>query len=156
GDIDEAKALVAVARANREVASLNLGFTKVAAPAAGRVGRRFVDPGNVVKADETTLTTIVGKDPMYVYFDVDERTYLDLRRAIRDSKVKAAKVEELPVAVGLANEDGYPHKGKIDFVNNRVDPDKGTIRLRAVLPNADGLLVPGLFARVRLTTKEAK
>jgi RND family efflux transporter MFP subunit len=156
GDVEEAKALVAVARATREVASLNLSFTKVAAPVAGRVGRRSVDPGNIVKADDTILTTIVGKGPMYVYFDVDERTYLNLRRAMRDGKIKAAKEEELPVAVGLANEGDFPHRGKIDFVDNRVDPNKGTIRMRAVLPNTDGLLVPGLFARVRLTTTDKK
>jgi RND family efflux transporter MFP subunit len=156
GDMDEARALVAVARANRELADLNLSFTKVTAPAAGRVSRRFVDPGNVVKADETMLTTIVGKDPMYVYFDMDERTYLELRQAMRDGKIKATKLEELPAAVGLSNEQDYPHKGKIDFVDNRADPAKGTIRARVVLPNADGLLVPGLFARVRLTTKDKK
>jgi RND family efflux transporter MFP subunit len=151
GDFEEARAGIALAKANREVATLNLSFTKVTAPVAGRVGRRFVDPGNIVKADETTLTTIVGKEPMYVYFDMDERQYLNLRKAMRDGKVKGAG-EELPVAVGLSNEEGFPHKGKLDFVDNRVDPTKGTIRMRAVLPNADGMLVPGLFARVRLTT----
>jgi RND family efflux transporter MFP subunit len=156
GDVDEARAQVAVARASREVANLNLDFTKVTAPVSGRVGRRLVDSGNVVRADGTMLTTIVGKDPMYVYFDVDERTYLDLRRALRDGKVKAAKLEDLPVAVQLANEEGFPHQGKLDFVDNRADPTKGTIRMRAVLPNADGLLVPGLFAQVRLTTADKK
>jgi RND family efflux transporter MFP subunit len=156
GDLDEAKALVVVAKASRDIASLNLSFTKVAAPIAGRVGRRLVDPGNIVKADETTVTTIVGDDPMYVYFDMDERTYLSLRQAMRDGKIKVAKMDDLPVAVGLANEDGFLHKGKIDFVDNRVDAAKGTIRVRVVLPNADGLLVPGLFARVRLTMPDKK
>jgi len=155
-DVDEAKAGAVLAKASRDVANLNLSFTKITAPVAGRIGRRFVDPGNVVKADETTLTTIVGKDPMYVYFDVDEDTYLNLRRAVRDGKIKAGKLEELPVAVRLSGEEGFPHKGKLDFVDNRLDPAKGTIRMRAVLPNADGLLVPGLFAKARLTTKDAK
>jgi RND family efflux transporter MFP subunit len=151
GDRDEAAAGVDAARAVRELARLNLSFTRVSAPVGGRIGRRLIDPGNIVKADETVLATIVSKDPIYAYFDVDERTVLELRQAIASGKVKAAKLDELPVAIGLANKEGFPLLAKIDFVNNRVDPNVGTLRVRAVLPNAEGLLLPGMFVRVRMT-----
>jgi RND family efflux transporter MFP subunit len=150
GDGDEAAAEVDAARAVRELAHLNLNFTKVSAPVGGRIGRRLVDPGNIVKADETVLATILSKDPMYAYFDVDERTVLELRQVIASGKFKAAKLDEPRVAIGLANKEGFPLPAKIDFVNNSVDPN-GTLRVRAVLPNAEGLLLPGMFVRVRMT-----
>jgi RND family efflux transporter MFP subunit len=142
---------VDAARAIRELARLNLSFTKVSAPVGGCIGRPLVDPGNIVKADETVLATIVSKDPMYAYFDLDERTVLELRQGIASGKIKAAKLDELSVAIGLANQEGFPLPAKIDFVNNRVDPNAGTLRVRAVLPNAEGLLLPGMFVRVRMT-----
>jgi RND family efflux transporter MFP subunit len=151
GDRDEAAAGVAAAKAVRELARLNLDFTKVSAPVGGRIGRLLVDPGNIVKADETVLATIVSKDPMYAYFDMDERTVLELRQAIASGKTKAAKADELSVAIGLANKEGFSLTAKIDFVNNSVDPNTGTLRVRAVLPNAEGLLLPGMFVRVRMT-----
>jgi multidrug efflux system membrane fusion protein len=147
GDRDEAAAGVAAASAVRELARLNLSFTRVSAPVGGRIGRQLVDPGNIVKADDTVLATIVSKDPMYAYFDVDERTVLELRQAITSGKIR----DELPVAIGLANKAGFPLPAKIDFVNNSVDPTAGTLHVRAVLPNAAGLLLPGMFVRVRLT-----
>jgi RND family efflux transporter MFP subunit len=150
GDRGEAAAGVAAAKAVRELARLNLDFTKVSAPVGGRIGRLLVDPGNIVKADETVLATIVSKDPMYAYFDMDERTVLELRQAIASGKTKAAKLDELSVAIGLANKEGFPLPAKIDFVNNSVDPNTGTLRVRAVLPNAEGLLLPGMFVRVRM------
>ena len=97
---------------------------------SGRIGRRLLDPGNLVKADETPLATLVAPDPLYVYFDLDERTLLRLE--------KGKTLGTAPVAVGLAGEDGFPHRGVIDFLDNRVDPDKGTVRVRAVLPNRSG------------------
>jgi len=154
GDMEEAKARVDAARASRAIYALNLDFCRVTAPIDGRIGKSSVDAGNLVKADDTILTTIVSKDPMYVYFDVDERTYLDLRQALADGKGPSAKIDELPAVGGLVSEKGLPRKGKIDFVDNRVDPSNGTIRVRAVLPNPDGVLVPGLFARVRVTTSK--
>jgi RND family efflux transporter MFP subunit len=147
GQVQVAEAGVKAAAAGREVAALNLSWTKLTAPIAGRISRRLVDPGNLVRADDTVLARIVSTDAMYVYFDMDERTYLSLRQA----KPQPAGGAELPVALGMANEEGYPRKGKIDFVDNRVDATNGTVRMRAVLPNTDGLLVPGLFARVRVT-----
>jgi RND family efflux transporter MFP subunit len=149
-DQAEAEAGVAVAKADREAARVNLGFTKVTAPIAGRIGRRFADPGNLVKADETVLAAIVSADPMHVYFDVDERTVLRVRRAVREGKVKSLEVAAIPVAVRLADEEGFPRQGQIDFIDNHLDAEKGTLRARAVLANSDGLLLPGLFVRARL------
>ena len=151
GDRDEAEAAVNAAKAGRDFASLNLSFTKVSAPVAGRIGRRLIDLGNIVKADETALATIVSKEPLYVYFDLDERTVLQVRQAIARGKIKATKLDELPVAIGLADKEGFPLPAKIDFVNNSVDPNTGCLRARAVLPNAGGLLLPGMFVRVRMT-----
>jgi RND family efflux transporter MFP subunit len=151
GDRAEAQAAISIARAGRDAARLTLSFTKVAAPVSGRVGRRLVDPGNIVKADDTILATIITQDPIYAYFDVDERTLLRLRRAALE---KPRAPEALPVTVGLADETGFPHQARLDFVGGQVDPSTGTVRMRAVLPNANGLLVPGLVVRVRLTTGE--
>jgi RND family efflux transporter MFP subunit len=143
----EAAAALQSAKASLEAARLNLDFTRVSAPIAGRIGQRLLDPGNLVMADNTLLATIVSRDPMYVYFEVDERAFLRLRRAALNEK---GKVDKMPVAVGLADEEGYPRRGVVDFVDNQVHAQAGTIRMRAVLPNKDDLLRPGLFVRVRL------
>ena len=136
---------VLVAKAVRALAQLNLDFTRVLAPIDGRVGRLTVAPGNLVEADKTILATLVSLDPLYVYFDVDERSAL---RLLREAKGKAEKV---PVAVGLADEEGFPRRGVLDFTDNQLNPDTGTLSMRAVLSNKDGLLMPGLFVRVGLT-----
>jgi multidrug efflux system membrane fusion protein len=149
--VDEAKARVTVSQAVVARRQLDLDFCRVTAPIDGAVSRNHSTAGNLVTQDQTLLTTIVGRDPMYAYFDVDERTFLSLLRAIRDGKIKAAKAGEVPVAVGLANEDGFPHEGRLDFVDNRVDPQTGAVTVRAVVRDPDQLLRPGLFARVRLT-----
>ncbi|MDB5313606.1 MAG: hypothetical protein JWO38_7808 [Gemmataceae bacterium] len=145
--VDEALAWVKAAEAGAEVCKLNLSFCKVTAPVSGQIGRRLVDPGNLVQQDQTLLATLVVQDPMYVYFDIDERTFLRLRRWMRDSKVEAGK---LPVDVGLSVEKGFSHHGELDLAANSVDPETGTIRIRTVLANKDGLLAPGMFVRVRL------
>jgi RND family efflux transporter MFP subunit len=138
-----AEAGLRAARAALDAARLTLGFAKVHAPMSGRIGRRLLDPGNLVKADETPLATLVATGPLYVYFDVDERT-------LAKGRLKAG----LPVAVGLAGEDGYPHEGRIDFLDSRVDAAKGTVRVRAVLANPAGRLRPGQSARVRVAASE--
>ena len=143
GDRAEAEAMVGVAKASRDVASLNLKFTKVLAPTSGRISRHLIDRGNLVKADETLLTTIVTLEPMYAYFDVDERTLLKLRRL-------GGALKNLPVLLGLADEDEFPHAGKIDFIDNRVDTATGTLRVRGVFTNPDRILSPGLFVRIRV------
>ena len=147
----EGDAAVRAAEAALESAKLNLEWTVVRAPITGRVSRAAVTPGNLVQAgppSATLLTTIVSLDPIYVYFDSDEQAYLKYVTAMR------SRSAPLPVLVGLTNEDGFPHKGKLDFVDNRLDPGAGTIRVRALLPNPSHLFVPGLFARVRLVGSE--
>src|SRR5262249_4714832 len=121
------KALVA----SRE---LDLEYTKVVAPVAGRVSRYVVTVGNLIQSGDqaggTLLTTVVSVDPMYVDFDVDENTALRVRRLIREGKSDSPREGGFPVSMGLANEEGHPHKGTINFVDNRVNPRTGTIRLR--------------------------
>lgn len=142
---NEAQAVAAThaAEAAVEMARLNLEFTEVRSPIAGRAGRALVTEGNLIEPGATVLTTVVSLHPVYVYFDGDEQVYLrsaDLaRRGARNA-----------VLVGLANEEGFPHEGVLDFVDNQVDPQTGTIRSRAVLDNHDRRFTPGLFARVRL------
>jgi RND family efflux transporter MFP subunit len=150
GDRAEAIAAVGVAEASREMARVNLDYTKVRAKISGRVSSRFVDPGNLVKADDTILTTLVSFDPMYAYFDVDEHNTLRLQRLIREGKLNWTKTSKVPVLLGLANEEGFPHRGTIDFADNSMDPDTGTWRLRGRFANADRMLLRGLYVRIRL------
>jgi RND family efflux transporter MFP subunit len=149
---EDAEAAQRVARADLELRKLNLEFTKVAAPVGGLAGRRLVDVGNLVKADDTLLTTLVSLDPAYAAFDVDERTLLRLLRLARGGVPGAPRDMRRPVQVGLADEEGFPHRGVLDFIDNRVDPNTGTVRARAALPNPGPgrLLRPGLSLRVRL------
>jgi multidrug efflux system membrane fusion protein len=140
-------AAVRAASAALEAAKLDLQYTEVRAPIDGRAGRAVVTVGNLAQADTTLLTTLVSLDPMHVYFDADEQTYLDYSAADRRGE---HRTRSSPVRVGLANETGFPHPGTVDFVDNQVDPRTGTIRARAVVPNADRSLTPGLFARVQL------
>jgi RND family efflux transporter MFP subunit len=153
-DYREAAANLDVARANRDLAALNLGYTKVKAPVSGRVSRYVVTVGNLIQSGDqnggTLLTTIVSVDPMYVYFDMDERTVLRVRELIREGKARSTRDSEWPVALGLATEEGFPHEGTINFEDNQVNPKTGTLRVRGVFANKDELLSPGLFARVRV------
>jgi RND family efflux transporter MFP subunit len=150
----EAVANLDVARANRDLAELNLGYTKVTAPVSGRVSRYVVTVGNLIQSGDqsggTMLTTIVSVDPMYVYFDMDERSVLRIRELIRAGKAKSTRESEWPVALGLATDQGFPHQGTINFEDNQVNPRTGTLRVRGVFLNKDELLSPGLFARVRV------
>ncbi len=152
--VDEANSRIAVSQAAVAQHQLELDFCRVTAPIDGLVGRNHITVGNLVTQDTTLLTTIVGQGRMYAYFDMDERTYLRVRRAIQEARIKAMKASALPVAVGLAHEDGFPHEGTIDFVDNRVDPETGTLKVRAVVLDTKRLLRPGLFARVRLAVGE--
>lgn len=138
----QAAAAVQGAQAQVALAKLDLELTQVRAPLPGRTGQAQVSIGDYVAAGPapTLLTTLVSADPVYVTFSSDEQTFLRF----------ASRAQGTPVAVGLADEAGYPHAGKIDFIDNRVDAATGTIRLRAVVPNPDKRLTPGLFARVRL------
>jgi RND family efflux transporter MFP subunit len=154
GDRGEAVASSAALKAAVERMRLDLGFTKVTAPVSGRVSRYHVTVGNLVQSGDqgsgTLLTTIVSVDPMYAYFDVDERTVLRVKRLIREGKAGKPDEVELPVWLGLADEDGHPHRGTVNFIDNQVNPRTGTQRLRGVFPNKDEALSPGYFARVRV------
>jgi multidrug efflux system membrane fusion protein len=140
---------VNAAEAAVEMARLNLEYTEVRSPIAGRAGRAMVTEGNLIEAGATVLTTVVSLTPVYVYFEGDEQVYL--RSA--DLSRKGARN---PVFVGLANEEGFPHEGVLDFVDNQIDPQTGTIRSRAVLDNKDRAFTPGLFARVRLQGSDSQ
>ena len=150
GDRAEAEAAVGVARASRESAKLNLTFTKVTSPIPGRITSRNIDPGNLVKADDTSLAVIVSLDPMYANFDLDERSTLRLQELIRKGDIKWSMDGGLSVFLGLANEEGFPHAGTINYADPRVDPDTGTWRLRGTFKNPQRVLSPGLYARIHL------
>jgi RND family efflux transporter MFP subunit len=144
-------ATVRAAEAAVETAQLNLEWTKVRSPIAGRVSNALVTPGNLVQGGPpaTLLTTVVSLDPMYLYFDSDEQTYLRYANLAKNTGANWREAR-LPVYLGLANETGFPHEGRLDFVDNQVDPNTGTIRTRAVFSNKSRALTPGLFARVKL------
>jgi multidrug efflux system membrane fusion protein len=154
--VEEAKARLTASQAALARHQLDLDFCRVTAPIDGIVSRNQFTTGNLVTQDSTLLSTIVSQGPVYAYFDMDERAYLNVRRAMQSGKLKSTTASEVPVAVGVANEDGFPHQGKLNFVDNRVDPGTGAIKMRAVLPNAGRVLVPGLFARVRLVVGEPR
>jgi multidrug efflux system membrane fusion protein len=137
----ESKAALDSTKASLSSARLNLDFTQVRAPIDGRVSRALVTPGNLV-TPASQLTTLVSDGAVYLYFDIDESAYLALSRAPKDARV---------VRMGLIDEEGYPHEGVLDFLDNRVDPRSGTMHARASIDNPDGRLLPGLFARVRLS-----
>ncbi len=150
-------AAVRAAEAAVETARLNLEWTKVRSPIAGRVSRAEVTEGNLVQAgppDATLLTTVVSLDSMYLYFDSDEQTYLRYSARAVAAGTRGWRNAPLPVYLGLANESGFPHEGRLDFVDNRIDPTSGTIRTRAIFSNRDRRFTPGLFARVRLVSSE--
>jgi len=148
---EQAEASVAEAEASLELARLNLGFTDIRAPIAGRVSRTLFTVGNLVGYNEPTLlTTIVRLDPLYVVFEGTERGYLNYERQLIEEGGSIDKQPEVPVYVGFEGEDGYPHHGTVDFRENTVDPGTGTIQLRATIPNPERIALPGLFARVRL------
>ncbi|HZZ27061.1 MAG TPA: efflux RND transporter periplasmic adaptor subunit [Pirellulales bacterium] len=152
---EEAEASVQAAKASLEVYNLNLGFCQVKSPITGQISRYYLTPGNLVNQDQTQLTTVVSVDPMYVYFDIDENTVLRVRRAVNEGKILRYQQGEIPVFIGLEGEEGYPHEGTINFVNNQVNPGTGSITVRGVVSNAKPangvrLLSPGMFVRVRL------
>ena len=151
-----AAAQVGIAKADLDKAQLDLAYTRVLSPINGRVSRNYVDIGNLVGAGEKTLLTeIVNDTSVYVYFDVSERDILMLMRMWPNiGTEKPSERRKLPAYLQLADESGYPHEGNIDFVESRVDPSTGTLRVRAIFSNDKGLLVPGLFGRVRVPIEQ--
>lgn len=167
GERDVAAAAVVRAQARVEQAELNLAYTQVTAPVSGRVGRNLVDVGNLVGEKEPTLlTTVTRYDPMYAYFNLNERDLLKMLGIYReeieakgvDPDVDPATLVQIPLYLGLANEDGYPHVGQFDFGESAVDAGTGTLQMRGVFPNPGKvpILLPGLFVRVRMPVEERK
>lgn len=144
----QAQADVLAAEAAVDMAQLNLDFTRVTAPIDGRASRAQITAGNLVTAGDSAsvLTTLVSQQQMYVYFDVDENTFLNYQAMARQGQQRHA----LPVEIALVGEQGFPHQGKIDFTDNQLTASTGTIRMRALLDNQQRQFTPGLFARVRL------
>jgi membrane fusion protein, multidrug efflux system len=149
-EAQQAEADVLAARANLAKADLDLSFTRIASPITGRAGEALIKPGNLVAPNQSLLTTVVSIDPVYVTFTGDERAYLRYQELARAGNRESSRDARNPVLIGLANEEGFPHRGEVDFVDNALNPATGTIRARAILPNPDGVFTPGLFARVRL------
>ncbi len=149
-ELQQAMADLAGARASVNQADLNVGFSQIRSPIAGRVGAALVKPGNLVSPSTSLLATVVSMDPIYVSFDGDEQVYLKYQGMAQNGQRASSRDARNPVQVGLSNEDGYPHRGEMVFVDNQLDPATGTIRAKAELRNTDGALTPGLFARVRL------
>jgi RND family efflux transporter MFP subunit len=150
GNWEKAVATTGAAKAAQDRAKLFLDYTRVTSPVTGRVSRRNVDPGNMVRADDTMLTTVVTEDPMYAYFDVDERTYLDLIGSAPAGQGAWDTGRPYPVLMRLANEDEFTRAGMVNFVDNRVNGNTGTIRMRGVFENSKRILKSGLFVRIRL------
>ena len=148
-------AAVRSAKAAADLARLNLGFTEIRAPIDGRISSALITEGNLVSggvsgAGASLLTTLVSLDPLYCYGSADERAILKYIRLSREGKRDSARDFDIPAEMQLADETGFPHKGHMDFVDNRVDPNTGTLRARGVFPNPDHSLSPGFFARLRI------
>ncbi len=149
-DLEQARASVESTRATLQLARLNLSFTEVRAPISGRVSLAQVTTGNYVTAGQTVLTDIVSFDSIYAYFDADEQTFLGFQNSGRADRPAADK----QVLMQLAGETDFAYQGNIDFVDNRVNPQTGTIRMRAVFDNRDNRFTPGLFARLKIGSRE--
>ncbi len=155
---DRAEALASqkAAEAQLQTAMLNLDFAEITAPMDGRISRRLVDPGNLVQADTTSLATIVPLGFVYIYFDMDERTVLRLRRLVQDGKLNANYMTATYIDVALADSnDQFIRQAKIDFEDNQIDAATGTLRVRAVVENKDRFLSPGMFVRIRYPIGDA-
>jgi multidrug efflux system membrane fusion protein len=146
----EAAAAVESSEANVNTAKLNLEYTEIRAPIAGRVGRELITAGNLVSADSTLLTNIVSTDPVYVYVDADEQSVLKYRRHAQQHGKGSADLKGTPVELAVADESGFPHQGQLDYIAPREDAATGTLSLRGVFANPDELLSPGFFARLRV------
>ncbi|MBV9673525.1 MAG: efflux RND transporter periplasmic adaptor subunit [Verrucomicrobia bacterium] len=147
-NVAEAQYVAAQAAVNS--AQLNVTFTELTSPIKGRIGRELVTIGNLVQADNTLLTNIVSIDPIYAYFNVDERSIWKYVRQVKEGQRPDAREAKTSAYLQVENEDGFPHEGVIDFINNSFNSSTGTLEVRARFPNADGFLVPGAFVRVRL------
>ncbi len=155
-NVEAADARLKAYQASLEVYRLNLEFTKVTSPIAGKVSRYYLTVGNLVIQDQTLLTTVVSQENMYAYFDMDEPTLLMIKTAINEGKIKLPQPgADVPVYMGLQGEEGFKHRGSVNFINNQVNPTTGSISVRGVFdnpkpPSGTRVLVPGMFVRIRL------
>ena len=147
--LEGARATLDSAKAQLEQAQLNLGFTQVTAPFRGRISNRRVDRGNLV-SNATLLTTIVQLDPIYLSFDMSESDFLAYQRVVASGKMPSTRDHKTIVDAHLVDEEDWPHKGTMDFVDNAVNQNSGTIRARGIFPNPDLLMTPGQFGRIRI------
>jgi len=147
---NQAAASVLAAQAAVESAQLNLTFTQIISPIRGLISRELVTVGNLVQTDTTLLTNIVSVDPIYAYFSVDERSVLKYEQQVREGKMTNARSGAVPISLQLENETGFPHQGSIDFINNQFNASTGTLEVRGLFPNADQILIPGSFVRIRV------
>lgn len=157
--VETANAAVVVSQVQVDNAKLDLGYTRIRAPISGRISSWRITEGNLIDGGSSgadVLTTIVASDPIHCYFDANEREVLEYMRLIQAGKQESARNGESrnPVYMRLLDESGYPHRGHLDFVDNRIDPNTGTLRVRAIFPNSDRFLTPGMFAEVRLPGSE--
>jgi RND family efflux transporter MFP subunit len=148
GDRNEAEATVKAAEAARNSAKVNLEYTTIRAKFAGRISRQMIDPGNMVKEKETALTMLVSTGKMYIYFDVDERTAIAIRKLIDEGKMSSPS--GIAINYALADEEGYPRTANVNFVDNQINMATGTWRLRALIEQPDPCLLPNMFLRVRV------
>lgn len=159
GQNAEAVASIQVAKASIAQAELDLEFAKITAPISGRISRSIPSEGDLITPATGPLTSIVSVDPIHLYFDMDEPTLQTLQKLVREGKLKGPMDGEIPLLMGLTTDDGHPYQGKLDFIENKVDPNTGTIRVRGVFANPKSErgprpLAPGFFARVRLPLGE--
>ena len=154
---DAAKANVEAAKATLESARLDLGYTRVTAPISGRISRNLVDVGNLVgNGQATLLATILNEDPIYAYVTCREADLLRFRKQVREGTRLDYRKNRIPLWLGLTNEKGFPHEGRVDYADPEVDPGTGTVQARGVFANDDRAIVPGLFVRVRVALEENK
>jgi membrane fusion protein, multidrug efflux system len=155
-DHAEAEAALRLAEANEKLAQLDLDFTKIRSPVKGKISRRLVDQGNLVKVDDTLLAMIGSVDPIRAYFEIDERTVLRLRQMILAGEMSLPTEQKLEVQLSLADETSFSLRGIIDFTDNALDPHTGTLRARATIDNHNLLLLPGLIVRCRMPIGKAR
>ena len=149
-DRSEAEAALDALIAQQDLAQLNRDFTRITSPITGRISRRLIDPGNLIKADDTPLVTVMSLNPIYAYFDIDERTILRVERLIREGKILSPRDSKYEVLFALADETEFDRKGSIDFLDNHLSTTTGTLRLRATVENDNLLLSPGMFIRLHV------
>lgn len=156
-DVAAAQAEIAAAQAAIKTAQLNIEWCSVKAPITGKISSRLITPGNLLSGGSgqtTTITTIDSVDPIYCYVDADEASILKYEKLAKDQKTLLGSDHPLECYMGLTSEEGFPHTGKIDFVDNQVNPLTGTLRVRAIFPNPEGALIPGFFARLRIAGEQ--